>query len=160
MFGHLISLLTTIKGLSLAYNKDLQEDKECFFDSLDTTQACISVFSSMIEKIIINKKNMEKSCYNGYIEATDIADYLAKKNMPFRDAYAVVDKMVKDAIKEKSIFPEWTLEKYRKYSNLFEKDIYNTISLKTMLDNRHTFGSPKKENVQKHIELIRKIYET
>lgn len=158
VFGHLISLLTTIKGLSLAYNKDLQEDKEAFFDALDTTQACISVFSSMVEKIKINKERMEKACYNGYIEATDIADYLVRKGVTFRDAYAIVGEMVKDAIRTKIIFPNFSLSDYKNYSELFEEDIFDSISLKTMIEARHTSGSPKMSNVKSHIELIKSFY--
>lgn len=156
VFGNLISILTVLKGLSLAYNKDLQEDKEAFFEALDTTKSCIMVFSGMIEEIIVKKERMEEACYNGYIEATDIADYLAKKGLPFRDAYAVVGKMVKDAIANKTIFPKWPISEYKKYSELFENDIFEAITLETMVESRTTIGSPKKSNVENHIEEISK----
>ena len=154
VFGNLISILTVLKGLSLAYNKDLQEDKESFFEALDTTKSCIVVFTGMIDEIIIKNKKMEEACYNGYIEATDIADYLSKKGMAFRDAYAVVGKMVKDAIASKSIFPKWPISEYKKYSELFDEDIFEAITLEKMVESRTTIGSPKKANVEKHISEI------
>lgn len=157
IFGHQFSLLTMLKGLPLAYNKDLQEDKEAFFDALDNVKACISIFEPMIASVIVNKKRMEEACYTGYIEATDIADYLSKKGIPFRSAYAIVGQMVKDAIKEKKVFPEWKIEDYKKYSEYFEYDIYQAISLQTMVENRNTLGSPKKENVKYHINEIKNL---
>lgn len=158
VFGDLFAMLTVMKGLPLAYNKDLQEDKESFFDSLDTTKASLSIFKNMILKIKVNGERMKNSCYNGYIESTDIADYLTKKGMAFRDAYGVVGKMVKDAISEKSLFPDWSLEKFKTYSQLFENDIYQAISLDEMLSKRNTIGSPKPERVIEHIKSIEKIY--
>ena len=157
VFGDLFAMLTVMKGLPLAYNKDLQEDKESFFDALDTTKACLSIFKNMIMKITINKERMCKACYDGYIEATDMADYLAKKGLPFRDAYGIVGNMVKDAISEKSLFPGWTLEKFKSYSPLFENDIYKSISLEEMLNKRDTIGSPKPERVLEHIESFTKF---
>lgn len=143
VFGDLFAMFTVMKGLPLAYNKDLQEDKESFFDALDTTKACLSIFKNMIVKVKINKERMESACYNGYIEATDIADYLTRKGIPFRDSYGIVGNMVKDAIDEKTLFPDWSLEKFKKYSPLFEEDIYKAISLEEMLNRRKTIGSPK-----------------
>lgn len=157
VFGHLLAMLTTMKGLSLAYNKDLQEDKEAFFDALDTSKACILVFTGMIEKIEIHTKRMEEACYNGYIDATDIADYLSKKGLAFRDAYALVGQMVQDAITTKSIFSAWPLQRFQEYSPLFQDDIFSCITLSTMVQARVSLGSPKKENVKKHIEEIKKI---
>lgn len=154
VFGNLISILTVLKGLSLAYNKDLQEDKEAFFEALDTTKSCIMVFSGMIEEIIVKKERMKEACYNGYIEATDIADYLAKKGLPFREAYGVVGKMVKDAIANKTIFPKWPISEYKKYSELFESDIFDMITLEKMVESRTPVGSPKKSNVEGHIQEI------
>lgn len=158
VFGHLLAMLTTMKGLSLAYNKDLQEDKEAFFDALDTTKTCLSIFTEMIANIEVKTKRMEEACYTGYIEATDIADYLTKKGTPFRDAYAIVGQMVQDAIASKTIFRNWSLETFQKYSKLFQEDIFIDISLKTMVENRITLGSPKKENVQQHIKKMKSIY--
>lgn len=158
VFGHLLAMLTTMKGLPLAYNKDLQEDKEAFFDALDTTKACISVFTGMIANIEVKAKRMEEACYTGYMEATDIADYLSRKGMPFRDAYALVGQMVQDAIANKTIFKDWSLESFQQYSKLFQGDIFGNISLKTMVESRITLGSPRKENVQQHIKEMRNMY--
>lgn len=156
VFGHLFALFTTMKSLPLAYNKDLQEDKEAFFDSLDTTKACLSIFTEMLLKIQVHPKRMKEACYQGYIEATDIADYLTTKGLPFRDAYAMVGAMVKAANEEDSIFQNWTLAKFREYSSLFQEDIFQMISLETMISRRVTFGSPKKENVLLHIQKIKR----
>lgn len=145
-----------MKSLPLAYNKDLQEDKEAFFDSLDTTKACLSIFTEMLLKIQVHPKRMKEACYQGYIEATDIADYLTTKGLPFRDAYAMVGAMVKAANEEGSIFQNWTLAKFREYSSLFQEDIFQMISLETMISRRVTFGSPKKENVLLHIQKIKR----
>lgn len=154
VLGRLVSMFTVLKGLPLAYNKDIQEDKESFFEAIDTTKSCVIVFNEMIEKIIIKKGRMKEACYNGYIEATDIADYLAKKNVPFREAYALVGKMVKDAIESKTIFSQWDIADYKKYSNLFEDDIQEMITLERMVESRTTIGSPKISNVKKHIQEI------
>lgn len=156
VFGHLFALFTTMKSLPLAYNKDLQEDKEAFFDSLDTTKACLSIFTAMISKIQINKARMREACYQGYIEATDIADYLTAKGLPFRDAYAMVGAMVKDAHEENSVFQNWSLAKFQEYSPLFQEDIFQVISLESMISHRITLGSPKKENVILHIQKIKR----
>lgn len=156
VFGHLFALFTTMKSLPLAYNKDLQEDKEAFFDSLDTTKACLSIFTEMLLKIQVHPKRMKEACYQGYIEATDIADYLTTKGLPFRDAYAMVGAMVKAANEEGSIFQNWSLAKFREYSSLFQEDIFQMISLETMISRRVTFGSPKKENVLLHIQKIKR----
>jgi len=156
VFGHLFSLFTTMKSLPLAYNKDLQEDKEAFFDALDTTKACLSIFTAMISKIQINKTRMREACYQGYIEATDIADYLTEKGLPFRDAYGIVGAMVKDANEKNSIFQNWSLEKFQEYSLLFQEDIFQVISLENMISRRITLGSPKKEHVILHIQKIKR----
>src|SRR3712207_1744396 len=156
VFGHLFALFTTMKSLPLAYNKDLQEDKEAFFDSLDNTKACLSIFTAMVSKIQINKARMREACYQGYIEATDIADYLTAKGLPFRDAYAMVGAMVKDAHEENSVFQNWSLAKFQEYSPLFQKDIFQVISLESMISHRITLGSPKKENVILHIQKIKR----
>lgn len=145
VYGALISLLTTMKGLPLAYNKDMQEDKELTFDAIDTTKGCLALFTGMLATIKFNKKNMETSARNGFTNATDAADYLVKHGIPFRDAHGIVGQLVLYCIDKGISLDEMTLEEYKNISPVFENDIYEAISMKTCVEKRVTVGAPGPE---------------
>ncbi|MBP5446388.1 MAG: argininosuccinate lyase [Acholeplasmatales bacterium] len=153
-YGNLIALLTMLKGIPLAYNKDMQEDKELLFDSIDTVKECLSIFIPMLKTATFLKDNMYNAAKKGFINATDLADYLAKKGMPFRDAYKLTGTIVKDAIKDNLTLDEIKLEKYKEYSELIDSDIYHEIDLRNCVDKRLSFGGTSKEMVLKQIELL------
>ena len=155
-YGNLISLLTMLKGIPLAYNKDMQEDKEILFDSIDTVKQCLSIFTPMLKTATFLKDNMYNAAKKGFINATDLADYLAKKGMPFRDAYKLTGSIVLDSIKNNTTLDEIKLEQYKEYSNLIDSDVYKAIDLKNCVDKRLSFGGTSKEMVLKQIELIEK----
>lgn len=156
VYGNLIALLTVMKGLPLAYNKDMQEDKEAVFDALDTTKACISIFTKMLDTTKFKIENMLKGAQYGYTNATDAADYLVKKGVPFRDTHKIAGEIVYYCIEHNKAIEELTLDQFRKFSDLFEEDIYNAIDLKTCVDARKVLGSPSKEAMEKVIELQEK----
>ena len=147
VFGDLMSILTTMKGLPLAYNKDMQEDKECIFDAVDTLKLCLPVFTKMIRTMKINKDNMENGAKGGFTNATDAADYLVKKGMPFRTAHEVVGKMVAYALDKGKSLDEFTMEEFKACSDIIEEDIYNAIDLKTCVNDRKIIGGPARESV-------------
>ena len=153
-YGNLNTLLVMMKGLSLAYNKDMQEDKEALFDSIETVIVCLETITPMIETCTVLKENMRNAAAKGFINATDCADYLTKKGMPFRDAYQVVGKLVNDAIEHNKVLETLTLEEYKQASNLFEEDIYEAISLETCINNRNVVGGPAPSIVKEHIKTI------
>lgn len=155
VYGALMSLLTTMKGIPLAYNKDMQEDKEFVFDAIDTTKGCLALFTGMLRTIRFNKDNMESSAKNGFTNATDAADYLVNKGVPFRDAHGIVGQLVLYCIEKDIALDDMTLEEYKAISPVFEEDIYEAISMKTCVDKRTTIGAPSKESMEKVI----KIYE-
>lgn len=155
-YGNLIALLTMLKGIPLAYNKDMQEDKELLFDSIDTVKDCLKIFIPMLKTATFLKDNMYNAAKKGFINATDLADYLAKKGMPFRDAYKLTGNIVKDAISSKDTLDTIKLEKYKEYSNLIDSDIYEAIDLKNCVAKRLSFGGTSKEMVLKQIELLEK----
>ena len=159
IFGHNIGLLTTMKGLPLAYNKDMQEDKEATFDSIDNVKQCIDTLIPMIDTMTVLKENMLKASKEGFINATDCADYLVKKGMPFRTAYKIVGNLVNEAIKENKTLDTLSLEEYQKYSELFTEDIYQEIDLITCVKRRTSYGGPSPENVEKHIRTVQKLLE-
>ena len=128
-YGNLIQGLTMMKGLPLAYNKDMQEDKEAVFDSIDNVKACLKTITPMLDTMQVLKENMEKAAKKGFINATDVADYLTKKGMPFREAYKLTGELVNYSIKNEKTLDELTIEEYKKFNNLFEEDIYKEISL-------------------------------
>ena len=128
-YGNLIQGLTMMKGLPLAYNKDMQEDKEAVFDSIDNVKACLKTITPMLDTMQVLKENMEKAAKKGFINATDVADYLTKKGMPFREAYKLTGELVKYSIKNEKTLDELTIEEFKKFNNLFEEDIYEEISL-------------------------------
>lgn len=155
-YGNLIALLTMLKGIPLAYNKDMQEDKELLFDSIDTVKQCLSIFTPMLKTATFLKDNMYNAAKKGFINATDLADYLAKKGMPFRDAYKLTGRIVLDAIKENTTLDKIKIDKYKEYSDLIDKDVYKAIDLKNCVDKRLSFGGTSKKMVLKQIKLIEK----
>ena len=156
VYGALMSLLTTMKGLPLAYNKDMQEDKELTFDAIDTTKGCISLFTGMVDTMKFNKENMESSAKNGFTNATDAADYLVGKGVPFRDAHGIVGQLVLFCIEKDIALDDMTLEEYKAISPVFEDDIYDAISLKTCVEKRTTIGAPGMEAMKKVITINEK----
>ena len=155
VYGSLITLLTVMKGLPLAYNKDMQEDKEAIFDAVNTVKLCLPVFEGMIKTMKINKDKMEKGAGGGFTNATDCADYLVKKGMPFRDAHAVIGKLVFYAINCEKALDELTLDEFKKFSDIFDNDVYEAISLKTCVSQRKVTGGPAKEAVERSINDIK-----
>ncbi|MBR5286612.1 MAG: argininosuccinate lyase, partial [Clostridia bacterium] len=136
VYGDLMGILTVLKGLPLAYNKDMQEDKEGVFDAVDTIKMCLSVMAPMIETMSVNKENMLRAAQEGFINATDLADYLVKKGMPFRTAYKISGTLVSECIKRRIVLEEVTLDEYKTYSELFDSDVFEEISLKTCVAKR------------------------
>jgi len=151
VYGHLMGILTVMKGLPLAYNKDMQEDKEGIFDAFDTVKLCIPVFTKMIATMKINADVMARGAGKGFTNATDAADYLVKKGMPFREAHAVVGRMVAYAIGADKALDEFTMDEFRACSDMIEEDIYQAIDLKTCVAGRKITGGPAKEAVSKTI---------
>ena len=160
VFGDLMGILTAVKGIPLAYNKDMQEDKEAFFDAVDTVKACFTVFNGMVKTMKPNKERMLKACHDGFINATDAADYLTKKGMSFRDAYKIIGAMVAYCIDNKKSLENLSLEEYKSFSNLFENDIYKEIDIETCVEKRKTLGGPSEEKVKLHVENTKKFINT
>jgi len=155
VYGNLFALLTVMKGLPLAYNKDMQEDKEALFDSVDTVINCLKVYVPMMKAISIKRETMEKAAAYGYMNATDLADYLTKKGMPFRDAYKLIGKIVADAIKRKKTLEDIKIEEYKGYSSVFLEDLYQAIDIKECVNRRNSPGGPAPESVKAQIEYIK-----
>ena len=153
VYGALTSILTTMKGIPLAYNKDMQEDKEFAFDALDTTKGCIALFTGMIDTMTFNKDVMESSAKNGFTNATDAADYLVNHGVPFRDAHGIVGQLVLFCEGKGISLDDMTLDEFKAISPVFEEDIYDAISLKTCVDKRLTIGAPGKEAMDKVIAI-------
>ena len=153
VYGALIALLTTMKGLPLAYNKDMQEDKELTFDAIDTVKDCLALFTGMLDTVQFKKDKMEESAKHGFTNATDAADYLVNHGVPFRDAHGIVGQLVLYCIEKKIALDDMSLEEYQAISPVFENDIYEAISLKTCVEKRLTLGAPGKESMEKVIEL-------
>ena len=154
VYGDLQTLLTMMKGLPLAYNKDMQEDKECIFDSIATVKQCLKVFAPMIETMKVIKENMYSAAQKGFINATDLADYLAKKGLPFRSAYKLVGQIVAHCIDNGLVLETMPLEDYKKYSDLFEEDLFTEISLETCVSKRISAGGTGPESVEKQIAYV------
>ena len=142
VYGALMGFLTTMKGLPLAYNKDMQEDKEGVFDAIDTTEMCLTLFTGMVDTITFNKEVMEASAKNGFTNATDVADYLVNHGIPFRDAHGISGRLVLKCIAENKALDDLTLEEYRQECPAFEADIYEAISMNTCVERRLTLGAP------------------
>ncbi len=154
VYGDLFALLTSLKGLPLAYNKDMQEDKEAIFDSIETVEKCLSIFAPMIATMTVLKDNMYSAAQKGFINATDLADYLVKKGMPFRTAYKIVGQTVAECIEKNKVLETLTLDEYKAHSDLFEEDLFNEISLETCIKKRISAGSTGYESVKKQIEFV------
>ena len=153
VYGALTSILTTMKGIPLAYNKDMQEDKELTFDAIDTVKGCISLFNGMMKTMTFNKPQMEDSAKHGFTNATDAADYLVNHGVPFRDAHGIVGQLVLLCIDKQIPLDDLSLEEYKKISPVFEEDIYEAISMKTCVEKRNTIGAPGHDAMEKVIAI-------
>ena len=153
VYAALVSILTTMKGIPLAYNKDMQEDKELSFDAFDTVKGCISLFKGMIDTMRFNPERMADSAKKGFTNATDAADYLVKKGVPFRDAHGIVGQLVLLCIDKGIALDDLSLDEYKDVSPVFEDDIYDAISLKTCVEKRLTLGAPGSEMMNKVISI-------
>ena len=156
VYGDLIALLTTLKGLPLAYNKDMQEDKEAVFDCVDTVKICLKVMIPMIATMRILPDNMRKAANEGFINATDLADYLVKKGMPFRTAYKISGQIVSECIKKGLVLETFPLDEYKKHSELFENDVYDDINIENCVEKRISAGGTSSASVRDEIELVKK----
>jgi argininosuccinate lyase len=159
VYGALVSLLTTMKGIPLAYNKDMQEDKELAFDAIDTVKGCLALFTGMISTMTFRKDVMEASAKNGFTNATDAADYLVNHGVAFRDAHGIVGQLVLFCIEKGIALDDMSLEEYKAISPVFEEDIYDAISLKTCVEKRMTIGAPGQEAMKRVIEIYKKKLE-
>ena len=154
VYGDLMSLLTVMKGLPLAYNKDMQEDKEPVFDAIDTVEMCVPVFTAMLDTMTVRTDNMRKAAGKGFINATDCADYLTKKGMPFRDAYTVTGHLVAACTAQGKTLEELTLEELKAVSDLFEEDVYDAINLENCMALRNSYGGPAVSETTRQIGAI------
>ena len=155
VYGDLMGTLTMLKGLPLAYNKDMQEDKESIFDAVDTVKMCLGVFTPMIATMTALKDNMRAAAQKGFINATDLADYLVKKGMPFRTAYKIVGRLVAQCIAEGKVLETLPLEEYRKHSELFAEDLYHEIALETCVEKRISAGGTGAQSVTAQLEAVK-----
>ena len=160
VYGALISMLTTLKGIPLAYNKDMQEDKELTFDAIDTVKGCLSLFNGMITTMKFRKDVMEKSAMNGFTNATDAADYLVNHGVPFRDAHSIIGKLVLTCIEKNKAILDLTMEEFKEISEVFEPDIYDAVSLKTCVEKRLTVGAPGKAAMDQVITMEKEYLES
>ena len=159
VYGALMALLTTMKGIPLAYNKDMQEDKEMAFDAMDTVNGCIQLFDGMLETMTFREDVMEKSARHGFTNATDAADYLVGKGVPFRDAHGIIGRVVLYCIDKGIAIDDMSLEELKGFSEVFEEDIYDAISMYTCVNKRLTIGAPGKEAMEKEIAACREFLE-
>ena len=157
VYGDLMSLLTTMKGIPLAYNKDMQEDKEPVFDAIDTVEMCVPVFAAMLDTMTVRTDNMRKAAGKGFINATDCADYLTKKGMPFRDAYTVTGRLVAACTQQGKTLEELTLDELKAVSDLFDQDVYEAINLENCMALRASYGGPAVSETTRQIEAIEKF---
>ena len=160
VYGSLMTLLTVMKGLPLAYNKDMQEDKECVFDAIDTVEMCLPVFAAMLDTLTVRPKNKARAAAGGFINATDCADYLVRKGMPFRDAYMIVGRLVNMCIKSGDTLDTLPLKDFQSVSGCFGPDVYQALELKTCVGGRKVYGGPSPESVKLQIENIQKFVDT
>ncbi len=158
-YGNLITLLTMMKALPLAYNKDMQEDKEAIFDSIDNLSICLKTVNPMIKTMKVNKENMKNAALKGFINATDCADYLVKKGLPFREAYKITGKIVAYCIEQNTDLEKLETTEYKQFSHLFEQDIYEAINLENCVKKRNVTGGPSKEQVEKRIRYVKRYLE-
>ena len=155
VYGSLMGLLTMMKGLPLAYNKDMQEDKEQIFDAIDTVKMCLPVFSKMLLTMKVKRENMLRGAKGGFTNATDVADYLVKHGLPFRDAHAVVGRMVAYCIENNKVIDDLSMSEFKEFSNLIEDDIYKEISLETCVNQRKLIGGPAYDTVKHIIDVYK-----
>ena len=153
VYGALMSLLTTMKGIPLAYNKDMQEDKELSFDAIDTTKGCIALFTGMLDTMKFNKDVMRKSAAHGFTNATDAADYLVNHGVPFRDAHGIIGRIVLYCLDKQMPIDDMSLEELKQFSPVFEEDVYDAISMETCVNKRLTIGAPGEEAMKKVIAI-------
>ncbi len=156
VYGDLMGLLTTLKGLPLAYNKDMQEDKEGVFDAVDTVKMCLQVLAPMIATMTVHTENMKRAAQQGFINATDLADYLVKKGLPFRSAYKISGQLVAKCIQDHTVLEELPLHVYKEYSDLFDEDLYEEIALETCVSKRISQGGTSVPSVEAQIAYVRK----
>ena len=156
VYGALNALLTTMKGIPLAYNKDMQEDKEWAFDAIDTAKGCLTLFTGMLRTMQFNKERMKDSARHGFTNATDAADYLVNHGVAFRDAHGIVGQLVLLCLEKKIALDELPLEEYKKISPVFEEDIYDAISLETCVNKRITIGAPGKSAMDEVVDVYKK----
>ena len=157
VYGDLIGLLTILKGLPLAYNKDMQEDKEGVFDACDTVKMCLQILTPMLLTMTVHKENMLRAAQKGFINATDLADYLVKKGLPFRTAYKITGNLVALCMQTNRVLEDVPIEEYRQYSELFSEDLYQEISLKTCMEKRISAGGTSVASVEEQIATIRSL---
>lgn len=157
VYGDLITLLTMLKGLPLAYNKDMQEDKEAVFDAFDTVQACLGVFAPMIETMTVKKDNMLAAAKSGFINATDLADWLAKRGVPFRTAYKLTGEIVAWCIEHGKTLEDMTLEEYKSFSEVFDESLYEDISIAACVAKRTSKGGASPANIAAQIEYLKQV---
>ena len=157
VYGDLMAMLTVMKGTPLAYNKDMQEDKEAILDALDTVNLCITTLNPLVKTMTVLKDNMKKAAAKGFINATDCADYLVEKGIPFRDAYKITGSLVKYCIKNDTTLENLKLEEFKEYSDKFEEDVYEAIDLSNCVNKRNVVGGPAAEQVMKQIERVKNI---
>ena len=159
VYGSLFGLLTTMKGIPLAYNKDMQEDKEGAYDAMDTANGCIDLYIGMLKSMKFNKETMEKSAAGGFTNATDAADYLVVKGIPFRDAHGIVGRMVLECIDKGITIDEMSIDDLKALSPVIEEDFYAAVSIRTCVEKRSTKGAPGPEAMKEELELCRSFIE-
>ncbi len=159
VYGDLITLLTMLKGLPLAYNKDMQEDKEAIFDALDTLNMCLDIINPMLDTMKVNSENMYKAAQRGFINATDLADYLVKKGMAFRSAYKISGSIVYYCISNNTVLEEVSIDKYKEFSDLFDNDLYEYINLENCTFKRISKGASSIDSVNEEISYLKKVIE-
>ena len=155
VYGDLMGTLTMLKGIPLAYNKDMQEDKESIFDAVDTVKMCLSVFTPMINTMKVKAENMKKAAQGGFINATDLADYLTKKGVAFRDAYKISGKIVAHCISKNCVLEDLTIDEFKSFSDVFENDVFESIDLTVCVNKRSSLGGTCVESVKKQIEFVK-----
>lgn len=160
VYGDLMALLTVMKGIPLAYNKDMQEDKEAVFDACDTVKMCLKVFTEMVAGMKALTQNMRTAAQKGFINATDLADYLVRKGLPFRTAYKISGQIVADCIAKGLVLETYTIEDYQKHSPLIEEDVYSAVDLSVCVEKRISLGGTSVASVREQIAYVRKLYPT
>ncbi len=155
VYGDLMTILTVLKGLPLAYNKDMQEDKECVFDGVETVVKCLNIFIKMVDTLTANTQNMKKAASAGFINATDLADYMVKKGLAFRSAYKISGQLVRKCIAENKTLEELSLQEYKQFDDCFEEDVYEAIDLSVCVEKRISEGGTSVASVEKQIQAVR-----